>query len=684
MENISSIQNSYKLSPELQRRTQDQENFAALDKEKLKQDTVNLANKTVENANENWLFKKMKGFGIENPKKLLKSVLYSTLTVVGLAFIGNKLSTPTAKLGEKVDKALLTDGTIFNKIYAPISNLFKKGKDTLSEIPKHSKALQEIQETIKTRPAKMKTSIARGYERGPVGIFILTVSDTFGNVKANFAKQFGDSNGLTKFNNSLKKLIGDDDAVTKLTGVLNGNASINTQEFYAELTQKIVANAKKVDPSLASKGNAEILELLSKNGLKGKGLDVSDFINIEMKSDSIFNKAVASWWPVNIIDKAGKKVFGQNFSFCQGNLFDSLIKFNAINGTGAKTLPGKFAQKAVTLPTECISNFVNDKSGMGLLLAKGLIDTYDNAQDAPKEKKGGTVANDFATQVLHWTLAMPVSYAVLYKGISSMKNLQGTTFVTKALKQVGKFFGMGLDSWVKENGQWIFKKNTNRAAGALGGVLRFFGIMFVLSPLISKQISKVTNKIFGKPYNKAEEEQKKKQEEQMNQIIPELGISQGELIKKLQNNPEVANKIQTDPKLLAEIQKNPKALVDLLDGKDISNTPQQNTSKNVNDYQISQANMNLLNRRKNLASTPNASTPTNNSTAKAKEPQEANTATTTSQTQNQKNSRDTVTYIPSSAPAPVPAATLSNEQYNKYTAEMARADKVLAKAEQYI
>ncbi len=685
MENISSIQNSYTVSPELQKRKQDQENFTALDREKLKQDTVNLANKTIENANENWLFKKMKDFGVKEPKKLLKSVLYTTITVVGLGAIGNKLSSPTFNLGNKVDDVLLKDGGILNKIYMPISNLFKKGKTTLSEIPKHSKTLQDIQETVKTRPAKIKCTQARGYERGPVGIFIATLNDIFGNVKNNFAGKFSGQAGEVEFNKSLKKLVGDDAAVTKLLDAMNPNSSVNTQEFYVELTQKIVANAKKVDPSIANKSTGEILELLRKNGLKGKGLDVSDFINLEMKSDSIFTKPIASWWPVNFVNKAGKKVFGEKFSFCQGNLFDSLIKFNAINGSGAKTLPGKFIQKAVTLPTECISNFVNDKSGMGLLLAKGLIDTYNTAQDAPKEKKAKTVANDFATQVLHWALAMPISYAVLYKGIGSMKNLQGSTFITKGLKQVGKFFGMGLDSWVKENGQWVFKQNTNKVTGFLGGALRFFGMMFVMSPLISKQISKVTNKVFGKPYNKAEEEQKKRQEEQMKQIIPELGISQEELIKKLQNNPQAANRIQTDPKLIAEIQKNPKALVDILDGKDISNpqvknNPQNNGSKNVNDYQISQANMNLLNKRRTLTSNPNTiSTPTSSATAKSKEPNKA-----TSEAQNKTKSRDTATYIPSSAPAPTPTTTLSNEQYNEYTSQMSRADKILAKAEKYI
>ncbi len=361
MENISSVQNSYQVSPELQKKIGNQENFAALDKEKLKQDTVDIKNKTIENANENWIFRKLKDFGVEDPKKLLKSIAYTVLTVVGVATLGNKLSTPSAKLGEKVDDFLLNGNGIASKIYSGISGIFQKGKDTLSKIPKHSKTLQDIQETVKNHPVKAKNQWARGYERGPIGIFMITVNDTFSNVK----NKIGD----VDFNKALKNLVGDDaDTIKKINDLIEQDSTINAQEFLPKLTEKIIAHAKKMDPSIANKSNSEILELLRKNSIKG--IDVSDFTNVKMVTKGP-SAPMSSWWPVNIIDKIGKK-FNKNFSFCQGDLFDSLTKFNAINGTGTKTLPGKLIQKVPTLSTECISNFVNDKSGLGECLQQEL------------------------------------------------------------------------------------------------------------------------------------------------------------------------------------------------------------------------------------------------------------------------------------------------------------------------
>ena len=88
---------------EVVRRLENQENFTAIDSEKLKQDTVELANKTKENANENIIFKTLRKIGVNDPKKTLKSLGLSILTVITVAILGNKLSTPSYKLGNKID-----------------------------------------------------------------------------------------------------------------------------------------------------------------------------------------------------------------------------------------------------------------------------------------------------------------------------------------------------------------------------------------------------------------------------------------------------------------------------------------------------------------------------------------------------------------------------------------------------
>ncbi|MBQ7286776.1 MAG: hypothetical protein IJW73_03340, partial [Candidatus Gastranaerophilales bacterium] len=77
-------QNTQNISnEELKKRLESQENFGAIDTQKLKQDTVDLAQKQVK---ENWLFKTMRNsFGIENPKKFLISLCASIVSVIGVA-----------------------------------------------------------------------------------------------------------------------------------------------------------------------------------------------------------------------------------------------------------------------------------------------------------------------------------------------------------------------------------------------------------------------------------------------------------------------------------------------------------------------------------------------------------------------------------------------------------------------
>ena len=301
-----------------------------------------------------------------------------------------------------------------------------------------------------------------------------------------------------------------------------------------------------------------------------------------------------------------------------------------------------------------------------------VFDLFNTAQDAPKGQKVSTVANDFAGSIGSLMITMPLASAATY-GLASLKGVEGTTFISKyLLKPIGKVFGMGLDkaanSAIKSaplKGNML-KKLGNFGARWGGGILRLISIMFIFQPIFTKPVQAVIQKIFGKPYDK-EAAEKAKELEAQKQIIPELGITQGELMEKIEKNPAAIQKLQSDPKLIQAMETNPKILLDLLDNKPI-NVDEIIAKSNANKGKIvSPANMNLLKNGMN--------TRTNTSNAVSKTPQKA---------PNKSNqSVDTATYIPSSAFVANPSS-LSAEQKSKYDALMTRADKSLKAAERYI
>ncbi len=704
-------------SPELKQRLENQENYTALNKEQIKNDAVEIGKKVQNNANENFLFRTMRNvFGVEDPKKTLKSIGLSILTVIGLAVLGNKLSTPSARLGEKVDDILLGDN-VLAKFYKALGNGVDALKQGISKLPR-PKFVNDIIDTMHNRKLNMQFAVFRGYERGPVGIFINTLRETFNygplkgraNVISNaenilnpILKNLGensldtknidsilqiandalakatDTNDVAKLNDLinnltqtktnidkpfldlLTKLSGSGNAEKIFQGITQGVDSSKEQAFYTKLIDSIVENLKNTCPNLANKSKVEILDLASKNKLIDfGGPDVSSLVDVTMmtpKANGIFGKitgtlfhSASDWWPVHVIENIGKK-FNPNFKFGRGNLFDSLIKFNAINATGTKTLPAKLIQKIPTLSTESISNFVNDKSGLGVLLGIGLIDTYNNVQDAPKEKKFSTGADDLIGQILNWSVSMPLTYKTVYS-LASLKNLQGNGPMSFILRQAGKIFGLGLGA-----------PNTGivgKMKGIGGGAFRFFLFMFVVSPIISKFTRKVTNKIFGKPYDKNEEAKKAQIEAQKNQIIPELGITQGELAQKIEKNPKAIQELQNNPDLVRKLQQNPKFLVDYLDGKAIPD----NTKTAVQKPQMSPLNAKLINERNN------------NQLFTKKTPQKQNNE--------EQKSVDTASYIPDSRFTVKNSSSLSEEKLSQYNQSMAQADKILKRAEKYI
>ncbi len=158
----------------------------------------------------------------------------------------------------------------------------------------------------------------------------------------------------------------------------------------------------------------------------------------------------------------------------------------------------------------------------------------------------------------------------------------------KPFKFIGKVLGGGYKAetvmpFIKENGNKI-TDTLSKAKYALktkgGGALRFAAVMFVISPLIAKPITALTHKIFGKPYD-AEAEAKKKQEEEakkaQDEAIKNLGMTEEQLMAKLEAHPEIIQAIQSDPQIMAQIQQNPILLLQLIASipDDASNNGQQ-------------------------------------------------------------------------------------------------------------
>ena len=484
-----------------QQNEQNPNNFGAIDINTISQDTAQITQKAGEQIKENWFFRMLRNtFGVKDPKKTTISIALTIATVVGCAFLGNKLSDKTADLGLKVDEKILGKGG--NSIFSKIGKGLSKIKTKIGTFLKKSKTINDISETLKNRHAKPKADLTRGYGRGFVSIFSLTPVDIMGKAfakdKAAFARALKEGNTgkqaaiIKKIQKSVSKLVGDGKA-KEFTEQILGTAKdkLENREFCSRLTDAIKEHFGCGD------SKAKLLEVLKgiKSG-KVNGIDVSEFTNVNMKGGGF----IASWFPVNIINKVISFVTGKPSNFGRGRLGDSLIKFNAVNGTLAKTKLGQLTQKMVTVPTESISNFVNDKSGMGLLLCGSIIGTYNNAQDAPKNKKVATVADDFVGTIGSIAISTPLAFKTTY-GLASLSNLKGNSLAAKGLKKIGNIFSMGLDK-VAADGSVI--KNTSKMKGLIGGGLRFAAIMFVFSSLFSKPIKAAIHKVFGKPYTSAE------------------------------------------------------------------------------------------------------------------------------------------------------------------------------------
>ena len=577
--------------------------------------------------------------------------------------------------------------------------------------------LENSLKSVKTKRAKPIQSFAKGTGQGIKIQFAYTIPDVLealplkmqGETYQGLKKILGKKQALKLITEAGEKGLSEADIVAKLAG-LNDNAlatkyakeiiannatlrktleglvgSAKVDEYFKHCmnadrsdVKDLVENlTKDVAEHLLGKkdyksGELSDLLIALKEGKTINGVDLSQFNDITMNREGL----IGSWWPYNILNSIGKKFNGgKDIRFTKGSLGDALLKYNVAAGKTADTALGKVTQNLLLIPGESVSNFCCDAAGMNFFLLPMVFDLFNTAQDAPKGQKVSTVANDFAGSIGSLMVTMPLASAATY-GLASLKNIdkKDATFISKyILKPIGNVFGMGLNKDANANAKamkWFsknfFEKLGNTGARWGGGLLRFISIMFIFQPIFSKPVQAIIQKIFGKPYDKEAAEQAKQLEAQKQQVIPELGITQGELMEKIEKNPAALQKLQTDAKLMQAMEIDPKILLDLLDNKPI-NADEIIARANANKGKIiSPANKSLLSNRTNL--NPNAQG------VASKTPQNTN---------NTNQNADSATYIPSSAFV-ASSTTLSPEQKSKYDALMASSDKALKAAERYI
>lgn len=675
------------------------------------QDKVEINKEDKKEKKENALFRLMREFGADDPKKTLKSIVFTIGTIFGLAFIGNKFAHPLAEAGIKFEEKFLKDGSLYSKA----ANAFNKAKNGIANFFKTNKLTSgfanDVADTFKNRKAAPICNFARGTGQGPKTIFAITPVETLKNAlitnkNSKLVKELTSALGDSKAVDNVMDMLADGKSTSEVLSTLQKAADPNLTKVIDTLGANTQSSMKSLG-KLVGDANAqgyykELLKKSPKSNIefcrefiqaiqKQQGFDPKDkkalldfFKDLSEKQEyGTFQKVdmldggmTGSWWPVNIynnfVEKIGlTKKYPKLTTMTKGDLGDALMKFNVVDGKMTNTKVGALIAGGALVTTESISNFVNDKSGLGAFLGKNIVDSYDNIQDAPKGKKLSTAANDFLGSAASWVIATPLAFKATY-GLATLARLEGNNPVSKVVKNLCKVFDMGLNEVPLDKSAGILKRITNQLKRKGGGTLRLVLVIFVFASLFRKPIDAVMHKIFGKPYSKNEEEKQKAQEAAKNQVIPELGITQGELIEKINNNPEALKKAQNDPELTKKLQENPKLLLDLLDGKDISKAPQ--TQKRQG---LSEANMNFIKRQQNSSKLGNTSQLENN-------PSQVNLFSKPKNDKKEETtSKDTATYIPSSQ-FKAKTSSISPELEGELGKMNAKTEKLLKKAEQFI
>lgn len=481
-------------------------------------------------------------------KKYITTALLTLGTITGLAVLGNRSSNYMANLGHKVDDILLKQNW-YKSFEKGVSNTKNKVKNFFfnnkNKLVKDS--ANDIAETLSKRRSGPTVDLARGYGQGFTTIFALTPVDV---LRTSLTKIEKSKPGEAL--KSLEKLVGKENAKKFSEQILGDGKIKDNKAFCDELTNAIAKNfgLKTTNGNIDKKELLKLFQDLEKG--KVKGVDFKEFTNIKMDQGGF----IGSWWPVNFANSIGEKIaksFGKTWKgFGKGNLGDSLTKYNAVNGTLAQTKAGAIVQQLLTVPTESISNFVNDKSGMGVLLSLTIASLYSNVQDAPNDKKVATLADDYIGTIGSIAITTPLAFGATY-GLASMSNLEAKNWFTKMLKGVGKFFDYGHNR-IGKNGEIINKMPKSKVLASLkrfsGHALRFALIMFVFQSMFDKPIRNTIHKVFGKPYDKTEEEEKQKgiNSMQQNNYMPQtsdINYAENEFTTQVKHNPQTMEFLHT-------------------------------------------------------------------------------------------------------------------------------------------
>ena len=474
-------------------------------------------------------------------KRAVKSVLLTLGTIVGLAALGNCSSNKMAELGQKLDDVLLKQDW-----YKSLQKSTKTAKEKVktyflkNDNETIRQTARDIQETFSKRRSQPEVAMAKGYGSGFKNIFCLTPPDV---IKTSMHKIEAQNPGQAM--KSLEKLVGKDKAKTLYEKIMGEGVQLDNRKFCDELTDAIAENfGAKVDGKVDNKKLLSILKDLQKGNVNG--VDLTEFTNVKMNDSKGVFGLMSNWSSVNLIDSFGEKcakAMGKDWKgFGRGNLGDALVKSNVVCGKLADTGAGSFVQKMITVPTESISNFVNDKSNMGILLSAMIFMLYQNMQKAPEGQKAATVADDYVGTLGSLAIATPLAFGATY-GLATLSHLEGKNGLSKTLKNIGKVFDFGHDKMDKAGNIIKSKKGFLNSMKKFGGhTLRFALIMFVFSSMFMKPIRGAIQKVFGKPYVEGEENVQKNS--QLQAQAKAMGISEEEmeaLAIYLQNNPEAMN-----------------------------------------------------------------------------------------------------------------------------------------------
>ena len=121
-----------------------------------------------------------------------------------------------------------------------------------------------------------------------------------------------------------------------------------------------------------------------------------------------------------------------------------------------------------------------------------------NTWDAPKGEKISTLAHSTITDLGSWLMMLPIGI-FMYKGIGSLKNLQGGNLISRAIKAPLRGLGTLLSTGLKTVPKAGLGKIANAFKRVGGGSMRFLLFAMVLSPLVDKLLRFAAHSIFGKP-----------------------------------------------------------------------------------------------------------------------------------------------------------------------------------------